>query len=232
MHRLAIIVLTYDRPNLLQQTIYDLRYTDLPQNWELDITLVDNSETSESRATVDELLAAGMIQHLIRNNCNIGIAAGWNVGYAVACAENHYAGIPVKPKIVALVQDDVRLCSNWFIECFVALEQHQDLVLVSGYNSPSHPTIERRGNLYVKEHLPGVHLVARTLFWDNVFPIRVIAHHMDEDWWFTKNAPLCPARMGKICGVVPGLVEHVGAGQSKWNPVAHPEYRDQVKELL
>lgn len=232
--RLSIVLLTCDRPGLLELTALALRHTDLPVDWQLDITLVDNSESKAGRAEADTLLELGIVQHLCRNSYNIGIAAGLNVGYAAAMAENHYQGL-LRPDAVALVQDDVGLHSQWFIECLEALDTWPDLAVVSGYNSPLHPTLERRDSgrvkLYVQEALPGVQLLARPAFWDRVFPMPLIAHHADDDWWLTKNAPGAPRHHGQVCGVVPGLVDHLGSGMSTWNKTVHPEYKDPVAEV-
>lgn len=234
VHLLSVGVLTYERPELLRSALLDLRLADLPEGWHQRITVVDNSEDEHARAQVNGMLDAHLLHALIRPAENVGIAAAWNLAYGALRAPQLWSGHGI-PDAIALIQDDVQLEPGWFTACWDALQRWNDLALVSGYNSPLHPTVERRGELplqlYVQAALPGVHLVARTSTWDRLFPIEVAEHHTGEDWWFCKYAPDAPRHAGRVCGVVPGLVQHVGR-QSKWNPTPHPEYADPVAETL
>ena len=229
MNRLAIAVLTNGR-DYLEQTLWDLHLTELEPEWQKDITVINNDIMA--RAAIGALASKGLIDRVLHNAYNIGIAAGWNQAWGLVNAINTFEGVGA-PDAIALVQDDVRLEPDWFQQCWAALEHWLDVLVVSGYNSPYHKTVGTRDagslRLYLKETLPGVHLVARPDFWENVFPVDVREHHTGEDWWFTRYAPGAPANLGKLCGVVPGLVDHVGR-VSTWNPQPIREYVNQLTE--
>lgn len=235
VRRLAVAVLTYDRPELLRSTLLDLCASDVPVGWCRDVLIVDNSESLAGKLAADDALEHGLADACRHMVYNVGIAAGWNQAWQYVNDVGVNGFFEGPPDVVALIQDDVKLDPDWFSECLAALDYWPDLAVVSGYNSPKHETLERRahGNLrlYTKVALPGVHLVAKRAFWEGVFPIVSVEHHTGEDWWFTKYSPGAPCNIGKVCGVVPGLVRHVGV-ESTWNPTPHPEYVDPVAEAL
>lgn len=235
VRRLAVAVLACDRPHLLEDTLGALHASDVPVGWVRDITLVDNSETAAGREAADRALARGYVDRLVRPGHNVGIAAGWNLAWAVMDTTQPFEGIE-RPDVAALVQEDVLLEPEWAAECIDALNAYPDVAVVSGYNSPKCQTTAVRRKqglaLYVKPHLPGVHLVARRDFWAGVFPLRTVQHHLGEDWEITRDSPGAPRQTGKVCGVLPGLAVHRGGLASTWNPEPHPEYADPMREVL
>lgn len=232
--RLAVVMLTCDRPDLFRRAVMDLHTSHLPAGWVRDITVVDNSEGAVGRAEVDRWLGNGAVDRLVRPTFNAGIAAGWNLGFGVADTEEPFSGRAL-PEVVALVQDDVAMDPDWFIECLQALDTWDDVALVSGYNSPSHPTLSVRRSRdllgYEQAALPGVHLVARRAFWEGVFPLQTTQHHTDEDWEITRDSDGAPRNLGKLCLVVPGLVEHTGGQRSTYGN-EHADYADPIREIL
>jgi hypothetical protein len=232
--RLAVILLTCDRPEFFRSAVMDLKMSELPAGWTCDITVVDNSEDPEARSVIDVELAKGTFDRLVRSRYNAGIASGWNLGWGAVNTQEPFAGIDL-PDYVALVQDDTAVDPEWFIECLDALERWSDVAVVSGYNSPSHLTTAARRDgtltLYEQEALPGVHLVAQRAFWEGVFPLQTTQHHIDEDWEITKYSEGAPPRIGKVCGVLPGLVLHLGGASSTYGN-EHEEYADPIREIL
>ena len=236
MQRLAVAVLTYDRPKWLEEVLRDLHASDLPVGWVRDVTLVDNSEAVESKRAVDGYLEHGLFDRLIRPQYNVGIAPGWNLAWSVANAEDAFAAVGL-PDVFVLVQDDVSLDPGWFVDCLEALDTFPDLPLVTGYNSPCHETLERRTTpsgvrVHVQPHLPGVHLMGRREFWEGIFPLRTPLHHAQEDWEISKDSSGAPTQNGKLCACVPGLVVHHGGKESTWNPKEHVEYVDPIAETM
>lgn len=234
VQRVTVAILACDRPGLLHHTLASLRRTTVPKGWEMDCLLVDNSEGPFGRAEADRALERGDVGLLIRPGHNVGIAAGWNLAWQAANAEDVFRGVP-PPEVFVLLQDDVELRPEWLVSCIDALTAWPGVVLVSGYNSPKHQTTGklRKGDLrlYVKKTLPGVHLVAHRKFWTGVFPILVRAHHLDEDWWITRDSPGAPPEIHKAQGVIPGLARHLGTSASTWRPEPHLEYDDPVAEV-
>lgn len=229
MNRLASVILTNGRFELFARALRALRFTELPADWQHDITVIVNGFPN-----VDLTTEFAMADRIMLNQVDIGIAAAWNQAWGIVNAIDAFNCMP-EPDMMCLVQDDALLVPDWFESALLVFDHYPDVTMCSGYNSPYHETIEKRtiGNVkcYTKKTLPGVHLVASVHTWESLFPIELEAHHTGEDWWFTRDAAAAPSNLGKLCAVIPGTCEHIGTGLSTWNPNVLREYIDPVNEV-
>lgn len=79
MARIAAVVVTYNRKDLLRECIGCLQAQEFSGNYTLDILVVDNNSTDGTEEALDPLIQSGAIQYF-NTGANLGGAGGFNYG--------------------------------------------------------------------------------------------------------------------------------------------------------
>ncbi|HXG85696.1 MAG TPA: glycosyltransferase [Pyrinomonadaceae bacterium] len=104
--KLDIIIPTYNRAELLKRTLLSLANAELPPDFIVKVTVVDNNSTDETRATVEELKSkfkAVELEYVFE--AKQGRSYALNTGIAPASGE-----------LLSGVDDDVAVAENWYVE--------------------------------------------------------------------------------------------------------------------
>jgi len=134
---IAIIIVSYGRKVLLQQTLESLRASGFAAEHGT-ITIVDNGSPEDIRS----LLCSWQpyITNLLLLANNKGKPYAWNVGAALAQETCKIQNIS-KPDFFLFCDSDLFFHPNWYTTLVTAWQEHQHLPLgvISGYRWPAHP---------------------------------------------------------------------------------------------
>lgn len=104
--KLDIIIPTYNRAELLERTLRSLSRAELPPNFSVRVTVVDNNSTDETRAIVERLQTEfEKVELAYVFESRQGRSFALNTGIARADGE-----------LLSGVDDDVAVAENWFVE--------------------------------------------------------------------------------------------------------------------
>ncbi len=113
----TVVVLNYNGLAHLEPCFRSLLALDYPAQ-RLELLLVDNGSRDGSLAYMEKHFPA---VRLIRNERNLGFAAGNNVGARAAQGE-----------LVAFLNNDMRVAPNWLLELVAPFERGEDVAAVGG----------------------------------------------------------------------------------------------------
>lgn len=153
---------------------------------------------------------------------------------------------------ICYCQDDLLYTSGWLerlAKLFSIFENEHALGFASGLECPEHPVKkEIGGGLLLKDWIRAGMLFGRREYWMKMFPIPRFDPETGAvrakpsggigsgvDWHFIRNHPDSVCRTNRTCLVVPGLVKHLGYGQSTWLARELPESEEDkvaVREIL
>lgn len=117
---LSVLICTYNRARLLEQTLDTLQRATAPAGCKVDVIIVDNNSTDDTRDVVRRVAAMGPfpVTYLVERQQGKGFAL--NTGLTVAHGD-----------IVALTDDDVLPAKNWLVGIVENFRTH-DVVFVFG----------------------------------------------------------------------------------------------------
>lgn len=120
MTSLSVLICTYNRARLLEQTLHALQRSTPPDHCAVEIIVVDNNSSDDTRDVISRATAAGPfpLRYLIERQQGKGFAL--NSGLAIAQGD-----------IVALTDDDVLPARDWLIR-LLANFRSSDVVFVFG----------------------------------------------------------------------------------------------------
>ena len=121
--RVAVIVPNWNGADRLRPCIRSLAAQDLA---DLEIIVVDNGSTDDSRAVLDELVAevAPVTLTVLHNDTNLGFAGGVNRGIRHALDFGFDA--------IAMFNNDAVADRRWLGQLVTALETHHDAAIATG----------------------------------------------------------------------------------------------------
>ncbi|MDQ6786585.1 MAG: glycosyltransferase [Acidobacteriota bacterium] len=162
--KLDIIIPTYNRAKLLERTLLSLANAELPPNFSVKVTVVDNNSTDGTRATVEELKSKFKkveLEYIFE--AKQGRSYALNTGIARADGE-----------LLSGVDDDVAVAADWFVEIEkIFRERWDEIDFVGGKMLPE----------WEREEIP-----------DWVEPLKegVLSwrDYGDEEWVFTSETPI------------------------------------------
>ena len=104
----SVIILNYNGRNFLVDCLTSVLNSNYPN---FEIILVDNASTDNSIKIAEETFGCSPILRIVKNDANLGFAAGNNVGVAYG-----------KGKYVLFLNNDTLVEPNWIIELVSVLE--------------------------------------------------------------------------------------------------------------
>ncbi len=116
----SILICTYDRARLLRETLLAVRRLDLPENCDVEILVVDNNSTDNTKLVVDEAAAASRVPVVYLREPRQGKSFALNTGLARARGD-----------VVALTDDDVLPAKEWLAR-IVRIFRERDVTFVFG----------------------------------------------------------------------------------------------------
>jgi len=126
----TLVVLSYRRPHALYRTIQSLKETLEGSNTE--IIVVDNSSTPATRVLIEDAMAAKVVSGAVFCSNNIGISAGYNLGFALAREGTEY--------FTKIDHDQVILTHGWMDQVTGMLSRHPNLGIAS-LDQVNHPML-------------------------------------------------------------------------------------------
>jgi glucosyl-dolichyl phosphate glucuronosyltransferase len=120
VNSLSVLICTYNRSHLLEQTLESLQRADPPKDCAVEVIVVDNNSIDDTRQVVHRAAAAGPypVRYLAEQQQGKGFAL--NSGLAIAHGE-----------LIALTDDDVLPAADW-LQRIVSNFRAADVVFVFG----------------------------------------------------------------------------------------------------
>jgi len=132
--RVTVVVLSYDRPGLLEQALHSIERQDYQSR---EVLVVDNR--SDASARVKEIASGSAGVTLISNESNQGFTGGMNQGLGAARGEYVY-----------LTEDDIELAPDCLSELVAYLDTHPDVGLAGPVMwNRNTPTVRCAGGRFV-----------------------------------------------------------------------------------
>lgn len=228
--KVAILITTYNRLNLLKRTLKSLHKSLKNDKNDLTIFVVDDGSTDGT----EKYLSGKKINNLyitknggLRNALNHGLNFCFNV---------------TKPEYISYVQDDVEFKEGWLQECIDRWEyfKHEKIGFITGHNAPEHPikTQFTNGDI-LRWTCRATHMFASTKRWKEFGEIPDLTPGVAApkpgqgslvDWWLvghpegkypeSKNSL---KKKGEYVLCLPGRIKHMGERESTWG-IINPEY--------
>jgi glycosyltransferase involved in cell wall biosynthesis len=129
--RATIVILSYRRPRALRRTLRSLRATTDADTTE--IIVVDNGSTEATQRLIEQALASGVISAAVLCKENIGISAGYNLGFSLASPDSAF--------LTKIDHDQVVLTPGW-LACVTALLSDHPEVGVVALDQVNHPKLQ------------------------------------------------------------------------------------------
>ena len=129
--KLSIVIPTYNRAESLKKTLSSLAKAEIPPNFDVEITVVDNNSTDGTRAVVEEMIplfSSAKLEYLFEVKQGRSFAV--NAGIKKADGE-----------LFSAVDDDEEIEANWFVEIEkIFRERWETLDFVGGKILPNWET--------------------------------------------------------------------------------------------
>src|SRR5689334_5863944 len=116
----SVLICTYNRARLLRETLAALRTVDLPADCSVEILIVDNNSTDNTRLVVDEAAAVSSVPVTYLREQRQGKSFALNTGLAHARGD-----------VIALTDDDVLPSTEWLTR-IVRIFRERDVTFVFG----------------------------------------------------------------------------------------------------
>lgn len=167
--KLNIIIPTYNRAESLKKTLLSLAVAELPPNFEVEVTVVDNNSTDKTRQIVEEMTAHFSkikLEYLFEEKQGRSFAL--NTGIKNADGE-----------LLSAVDDDEEIDELWFVEVEKTFrERWEEIDFLSGKILP---------NLEIEPPVWVEPLKVGALCWRDFG---------DEEWAYDKNSPMITGAHG------------------------------------
>lgn len=167
--KLNIIIPTYNRAESLRKTLLSLATAEVPPNFEIEVTVVDNNSTDETRRIVEEMSAHFSeinLEYLFEEKQGRSFAL--NTGIKKADGE-----------LLSAIDDDEEIDKWWFIEVEKTFrERWEELDFLSGKILP---------NLEIEPPVWIEPLKVGALCWRDFG---------DEEWIYDENSPIISGAHG------------------------------------
>ena len=142
MPKVTIIIATWNSEKFLSELFFSLRNMDYPKS-DWDFVVVDNGSKDQTLNILDDWQKKMFnFTTIIRNEKNIGFAAGYNQGIAYALKQ--------KPDYIALLNDDAVVEPNWLKIIVEKMDSNPDIglcqPLITRY--PASDRVNSFGNCY------------------------------------------------------------------------------------
>ena len=114
--KLNVIIPTYNRAKLLVKTLQSVENADVPPNLEIEITVVNNNSSDETEKIVKDLQPSFKkikLNYLFEPEQGRSVAVNTGIGQADG-------------DLVAMIDDDIQIKKNWFVEIEKIFSQRGD----------------------------------------------------------------------------------------------------------
>lgn len=219
---LAIYLLTWKRPHLLEQTLASLfQQLQAEPGLRVSVNIVNNGTDGGTREVIARY--ADRLDSVLALRENLGISQAYERLMPATIAAPY----------VMLSEDDVEYRQP-FSQYLRFLETFPDVACVSGFHGPEHRIIDRRAfqdrQWFVKEVLSSVHLVLRTETYQAFRPI-VLPDKLNLDWHLFTNTDQSFCPRGLKAAVLPGGARHLGGAESTWGGQRQEPTAEEVDRL-
>ena len=234
--KVAIIISTFNRVNLLKKTLESLHQNLRNTNSDVAVYIFNDGSTDGTREFLDSIANENNYR-IINNPTNEGLRVGLN--YLLSTVYDHF-----KPDYISYNQDDVEFKEGWLAKCIDFWEEYKkDIGFVTCHDAPEHPTV-CGGRLFntsflFKRTCRATHLFASTERWKGFGVIPDLTPGIAApkpgqgskvDWWLvghpTGKYPESEHSLkkdGEFVLVIPGYVKHIGVSESTWGNYFNPE---------
>ncbi len=213
---IGIMVTTYNRPEVLRRSLPQIAALGPP-------VLVVDDGTDYPAADENRTACVLSRAQYMRLPSNRGLAAAMNVGLSYWLADRSVDWI-------SYFQDDVDVHPALMREIDNAIRM-QKAKLYTGHDSPYHPAHQHVNGYKLERSCAGLHMHARSAFWQSVTPIPTFELHAphripgrekgigsNADWWIVRDSPNSIQRTRDMVVCIPNLVRTFlyRAGDSSW----------------
>lgn len=205
--KVSILMLTYNAPRYVKETILTLREN--TKNVDYELIVLDNHSKFLTRSLVKSLKRKGLIDKLILSNKNLLFARGNNVAFESAEADSEY---------ILLLNSDVKINSDDWLETLIKI--HPEEGGISAYGAVESEPVRADGYCF---------LINRDLY------ARYKLDEKYEWWWGVTKLEAMVLREGKKIKAVrehEEFVHHYGgkSGKGYKHAKGMKEDRNEVKK--
>ena len=241
MSKVAILITTYNRLNLLKRTLESLHESLKNDKNDVTIFIVDDGSTD---GTI-EFLRSFTLPHprifgyeTIYHKKNMGLRTSLNDGLRLISKEDF--------DYISYNQDDVEFKEGWLQECIDWWERSKmpngstQIGFITGHDAPEHPTIYEGKDFKIKPTCRATHLFASAKRWKEFGEIPDLTPGIASpkpgqgsmcDWWLVGHpdgkypeSRNSLRKRGEKVLVLPGRIKHIGVEESTWGNIMNPEY--------
>jgi GT2 family glycosyltransferase len=127
----TVVILSYRHPKALRRTLRSLRRTTDPAKTE--IIVVDNGSIDATQKLLEEALAAKVISGAVICRRNIGVSAGYNLGFSLASADSAF--------LTKVDHDQIILTPGWLASATSLMSRFPEIGIVS-LDQVNHPMLQ------------------------------------------------------------------------------------------
>jgi hypothetical protein len=197
MHKTALIITTYNRPELLKQCLDSLANADLSKI----STVIIHDDSSTDRNTlvrIHEFISDCSVPVVFfRQSDNVGIKGALSTCYSTAFIAHDWA-VNLDPD--AIVKPD-------FVNVLLKLKSEHPAHIISGFNCnhPQNPVVSSHDGYVLRQHCNGINMLIDKQQYETIIKPALLAN---GNWDFNSTNKL-PFVISK-----PSVVQHIGANQS------------------
>lgn len=242
MSKVAIIITTYNRLNLLKRTLESLHKSLNKDKNDVTVFVMDDGSTD---GTV-EFLRSFTPPHPLRfeyqfmsHEENMGLRASLNDALKLILTGDF--------DYISYNQDDVEFREGWLQECIDWWEVKKNFKVgfITGHDAPEHPTIYEGRGFKLKLTCRATHMFASAKRWKKFGEIPDLTPGIAApkpgqgslvDWWLVGHPegkyPESKHSLRKCKEyvlVLPGRIKHTGVVKSTWGNIMNPEYDIKIE---
>lgn len=197
MHKTALIITTYNRPELLKQCLDSLRQADLSKVSEILIHDDKSTDPNVRRIVADFMVQVKNFHWWYNDSDETGIKAALLRCYEWMFSRNDYC-INLDPD--AIVKPN-------FINTLLQLKQQHPKHIISGFNCnhPKNPVLSSHDGYVLRQHCNGINMLIDKAQYEDIIKPALLS---SGNWDYNSTSAL-PFVISK-----PSVVQHIGANQS------------------
>ena len=197
----GLVIPTWNRPAVLKRSLASLRASELN-----DLVIVIADDASNIKETLDlikefDIPDVPLIRMIRKQKMGTGVGANIRNGWELLLDR-------LECRHLAVLDSDTVLKKDWLQRLRALhrqLKQDHPRLILSGFNTPKHPILQRGNGYCVKKSLGGLNM-----FFDSQLYTELLhARTYDElwDWGFVR---LCQAQDIPLFAVCPSVIQHIG----------------------
>ena len=197
----GMVIPTWNRPAVLERSLASLRASELN---DLVIVIADDaSNLKETLAMINEFNIPDVpVIRMVRKK-KMGTGVGFNLrnGWELLLER-------LECRHLAVLDSDTLLKKDWLHRLralYRQLKQGHPRLVLSGFNTPKHPILQRSNGYCVKKSLGGLNMFFDSQLYTELLHTSTYDEHWD--WYLVR---LCQAQAIPLFAIRPSVIQHIG----------------------